>query len=176
MNARTMSLTFSLMVAVVVATVSSATADAPKRFHQPDRNSRLIPHPNLPQFGFSSFNIRGYGERVTHVRRGSLASRVGLEPGDDILTLNGHRLSYPGSWNDALFHAVSTSGFVKLKVRDVRTGRIAHRQVFLGEFNGGIGPITPKFQKNRGDANHNFPTPAANGFPKFNQKVTQRFE
>ena len=56
----------------------------------------------LPKFGFSSSTIHGFGERVESVRWGGRAARLGLEPGDVILSLNGYRLTYRGSWNDAL--------------------------------------------------------------------------
>jgi hypothetical protein len=107
-------------------------------------NALLIaPQPNvdLPKFGFSSFNISGYGERVTHVRWGGLAAQLGLEPGDTILNVNGFRLSYHGSWNDALHRAMASGGSVRLRIRDVRTGLVVSRHMHLG---GVIGPITPK--------------------------------
>jgi hypothetical protein len=99
---------------------------------------------DLPRFGFSSFNIRGVGERVTFVRWGGLASRLGLEAGDTILSVNGYRLTYHGSWNDALYRAMSNGGMVRLRIRDVHTGGIARRELYLGG-SGGIGPVTPKF-------------------------------
>ena len=104
----------------------------------------LAPEDNfyLPKFGFSSFNIRGYGERVTFVRWGGLASRLGLEPGDTILSMNGYRLTYHGSWNDALYRAMASGGVVRLRIRDVRTGLVAYRQMYVGD---GFGPITPKY-------------------------------
>ena len=98
---------------------------------------------DVPRFGFSSFNIRGVGERVTFVRWGGLASRLGMEPGDTILSVNGFRLTYHGSWNDALYRAMANGGMVRLRIRDVRTGGIARREVYLGG-GGGIGPVTPK--------------------------------
>jgi hypothetical protein len=115
----------------------SAAADQPKL--------RLIaPAPgfDLPKFGFHSFNIANYGERITHVRWGGLASQLGLEPGDTILRLNGYPLTYHGAWRDALYRAMTDGGWIRLAIRDVRSGRIAHRQTFLGS--PGYGPITPK--------------------------------
>jgi hypothetical protein len=96
----------------------------------------------IPKFGFSSFNIAGVGERVTFVRWGGIASKFGLEPGDTILSMNGFPLTYHGSWNDALHRAMSRGGLVKLRIRDVRTGFIAFRQMYVGD---GIGPVTPKY-------------------------------
>jgi hypothetical protein len=97
----------------------------------------------LPEFGFSSFNIHGVGDRVTFVRWGGLAAQLGLEPGDLILSMNGFRLTYHGAWNDALQYAVANGGWVQLTVRDVRTGRLAYRQTFVGDGHV-VGPITPK--------------------------------
>jgi PDZ domain len=105
----------------------------------------VAPEPDfdVPRFGFASFNIRGVGERVTYVRWGGIASRMGLEPGDTILSVNGFPLTYHGSWNDGLYRAMARGGLVRLRVRDVRTGAIARREIYLGG-GGGVGPITPK--------------------------------
>jgi hypothetical protein len=120
----------------VILAVSPSTASEPQAL-------RLAPEPDdcLPRFGFSSFNIAGIGERVTFVQWGGLASQLGLEPGDVILSMNGYRLTYHGSWSDALYRAMATSGHVRLRIRDVRTGFVAVRQMYIG---GGIGPVTPK--------------------------------
>jgi PDZ domain len=91
----------------------------------------------LPKFGFSSSTIPGYGQRIEFVRPGGRAARMGLEPGDVILSLNGHRLTHSGSWNDALSRALyEDGGFVQLRVRDVRTGLVRVRSTRIG-FGGG---------------------------------------
>jgi hypothetical protein len=108
---------------------------------------------NLPKFGFSSFNLHGAGERVTYVRWGGLASQFGLEPGDLILSMNGIPLSYQGSWNDALCNAMENGGWVRLRIRDVRTGRIFARQMFVGGAGGGNGPIVNHY-KTDGNVNN----------------------
>jgi membrane-associated protease RseP (regulator of RpoE activity) len=98
----------------------------------------------LPKFGFSSSTIHGFGQRVESVRPGGRAARLGLEPGDIILSLNGHRLTYNGSWNDALSRALyDDGGFVQLRVRDVRTGLVRVRTTRI-DFGGG--PIEHHFQ------------------------------
>jgi hypothetical protein len=97
----------------------------------------------MPKFGFSSFNINGVGERVTHVKWNGRAAQLGLEPGDIILSMNGYPLSYPGSWRDALYEAVLNGGWVRLTIRDVRTGFIASRQTFVG-FGGNV-PILQNY-------------------------------
>jgi hypothetical protein len=109
-------------------------------------NALLLPPADdcyVPKFGFSSFNVAGVGERVTYVRWGGLASQFGLEPGDMILSMNGFPLTYHGSWNDALYRAMSRGGLVRLRIRDVRTGFVAFRQMYVGD---GVGPVTPKYQ------------------------------
>ena len=100
---------FALLPSLVIAAALSATSSA----SQP--NALLVASQNdyyLPKFGFSSFNINGYGERVTYVQWGGLAAQLGLEPGDTILSMNGFRLNYHGSWNDALYSAMSSGGQV----------------------------------------------------------------
>lgn len=93
----------------------------------------------LPKFGFSSSTIYGYGERIVFVRHGSRASYLGLEPGDVILSMNGMPLTYTGSWNDALSHAVyHDGGYIRLRIRDVRTGHIFVRETYI---NYGGGPV-----------------------------------
>lgn len=96
----------------------------------------------LPKFGFSSSTINGFGQRIESVRPGGRAARLGLEPGDVILSLNGFRLSYSGSWTNALSRALNDGGFVQLRVRDVRTGLVHVRSTRI-DF--GSGPIEHHF-------------------------------
>jgi hypothetical protein len=135
---RTTVLSLLSTFAAVALLSSSAVASQPTAL-------LVAPHDDfyLPKFGFSSFNIAGYGERVTHVHWGGLAAQLGLEPGDTILRMNDVRLNYHGSWNDALQHAMSQhGGQVRLRIRDVRTGHVVTRFVTLG---GTVPPITPKY-------------------------------
>jgi hypothetical protein len=138
MNAYVRTSVVALAAGFVFATlsVSPSAARQPQALLLPPQHDH-----GLPTFGFSSFNVGGVGERVTHVRWGGLAARMGLEPGDLILNVNGYPLHYQGSWNDALHRAMSQGGFVRLRIRDVRTGFIAFREMYVG---GGMGPITPK--------------------------------
>ena len=130
--------TLSTSLALVALIALPAAASHPQAL-------LIAPEPDycLPEFGFSSFNIAGVGERVTYVRWGGLASRLGMEPGDMILSLNGFRLTYHGAWNDALQYAVANGGWVQLTIRDVRTGRLAYRDTFVGGSHV-VGPITHK--------------------------------
>jgi hypothetical protein len=137
MTTTTRKTVLALLAIISLVTVSTASASQPQAL-------LLNPGPvchELPRFGFSSFNIHGVGERVTYVRWGGIASRMGLESGDVILSMNGFPLSYHGSWSDALRSAVANGGFVQLTIRDVRTGFIATRETFVGH--DGHGPITP---------------------------------
>lgn len=153
----------ALLASLSLMTISSASADNPKALLL---NPTLVPGQGcyeLPKFGFSSFNINGFGERITKVRWGGLAQQMGLESGDVILRLNGFPLSYQGSWNDALREAMSQGGYVRLTVRDVRTGYIATRETYVGGYGPGIphshmyhGPITTK--KKTMPYNHPQPT------------------
>ena len=130
----------ALLASLTLVTISTASASQPQALLlNPGLNPGPVCH-DLPRFGFSSFTINGFGERVTNVRWGSIAQQLGLECGDIILSLNGFPLSYHGSWNDALREAMLSGGYVQLTVRDVRTGFIATRETFVG---GGYGPVTP---------------------------------
>ncbi len=127
----------ALLASLTLFSVSAALASPPKAL-------LLNPNPgggryDLPKFGFSSFSINGFGERITGVRWGGIAQRMGLESGDVILSLNGYPLTYQGSWTDALREAVYNGGYVQLTIRDVRTGFIATRETYVG----GSGPIVP---------------------------------
>jgi membrane-associated protease RseP (regulator of RpoE activity) len=138
MNTPTRNTALALIATLTLVLAGTATA-------APPRVRLLPPTPTLPQFGFSSFNIAGYGERVTRVRWDGLAAQFGLEPGDTILRLNGYPLTYYGAWDDALSRAAADGGWIQLMIRDVRTGAIAYRQIALGTAGyGPYGPITPK--------------------------------
>ena len=98
----------------------------------------------LPKFGFSSSTIYGFGERVVFVRPGGRAWSLGLEPGDVILSLNGYGLTYSGSWNDALSRALYDGNYVRLKIRDVRTGNVYFRNTYV-DYNSG--PVEHYYKK-----------------------------
>ena len=129
----------ALLATLTLVTISTASAGQPQALLlNPGYNPGPVCH-DLPRFGFSSFNINGFGERITSVRWGGIAQQMGLESGDIILSLNGFPLSYQGSWNDALREAVYNGGWVQLTVRDVRTGFVATRETFVG--GNGYGPV-----------------------------------
>jgi hypothetical protein len=145
MKTLAINLTLAVAASLTLVNVSTpnASASEPKALLiNPGHDHSHSPSFYLPKFGFNSFNIGGYGERVTHVQWGGLASQLGLESGDTILKMNGFPLHYHGGWNDALYQAMQNGGWVQLTIRDVRTGWIVTRQAFVG---GGAGPVTPKY-------------------------------
>lgn len=146
MKSLTLNLPLALLASLTLVNVSASVAAAsePKALLVNPGYPGYPTSPSfyLPKFGFNSYNIGGYGDRVTSVQWGGLAAQLGLESGDTILSLNGFPLSYHGAWNDALYQAMQNGGFVQLSVRDVRTGWIVNRSTYVG---GGIGPVTPKY-------------------------------
>jgi hypothetical protein len=146
----------ALLASLTLIAVSAVSAAPPQKL-------LLNPNPGfpggfeLPKFGFSSFNIQGFGERVTGVRWGGIAHRMGLESGDTIVSLNGYPLTYRGAWKDALREAVyHDGGHVKLRIRDVRTGAIAFRHTYIGDI---CGPIVENNYYNGGYGNGGFNGP-----------------
>ncbi len=110
------------------ATLVATLAVTPAVLAAPPAELRL--RPQLPTFDMHTYN-NGYGERVVQVRRGGLAWRLGLEPGDTIVRLNRYPLRYHGAWQDALGAAINRGGTVRLAIRDVHSGRLAWRHVDL---------------------------------------------
>ncbi len=139
-------LSLAAILTLTAVSIPSAHASQPKALLV-NPGGGYDPYCSLPKFGFDSFNIGGVGERVTFVQWGGLAAQMGLEPGDTILSMNGFALSYHGAWNDALLAALQNGGLVQVTIRDVRTGWLAQRQLFLGGsgYGGGYGPITQKY-------------------------------
>ena len=64
-----------------------AAADRPWRAQRP-----LLP---AAEVRLCSFNINGFGERITHVNWNGRAAQLGLEPGDVILSMNGYPAHLP---------------------------------------------------------------------------------
>jgi len=88
----------------------------------------------------------------THFRTAALFVLIGLSAsafvapaGDVLLSLNGYKLTYPGSWNDALSNALYNNNYIRLKIRDVRTGNIYFRETFV-DYNDG--PVEHYYKSN----------------------------
>jgi S1-C subfamily serine protease len=81
----------------------------------------------LPQLGFSGYLVPGKGEYVLSVDCGTAAARIGLQPGDVILAVNGHRVARHGAWSEAMVQAGPHGGSLTLRIRSGQTGRITDR-------------------------------------------------
>ena len=108
-------------------------------------NPGIVPAPSAPLLGYTYVVVPGYGFRVTGVMRGTPAAVVGLERGDTVLSINGYRLTYLGADLPARADAARRGGWARLRIQDVRTGRIASRTVnlFHGHGHGYVQPVGP---------------------------------
>lgn len=70
--------------------------------------------------------IRDYGFKITYVFPGTTAYHHGLEPGDTIVAVNGHRLRSSG---DLHYHLSRSGHSALLQVIDVRSGFTRHIRV-----------------------------------------------
>lgn len=99
------------------------------------KQQRLAPRGGeLPRLGFYSKFMHRYGfvgEYVTRVDYHSPAFYIGLEPGDIILSVNGHALHTPKCWYESIAKAAKHDGWVTLKIRDMRSGRVVYRTANL---------------------------------------------
>jgi predicted metalloprotease with PDZ domain len=89
--------------------------------------------PHAPQFGGWYLGVYGNytprGLHLTQVYPGTAAANVGLEVGDRIVAVNGHRISMHYPLNVALQSTIS--GWVQLLVQDWRTNRLLYMNVRL---------------------------------------------
>lgn len=83
----------------------------------------VAPHPNpYPpiRLGFSG-TITCEGMRIVNVNWGSLAQKIGLEPGDVITHINGQKVTSMGRYQQLLRYAVEhRHGHVDLRIKNVR--------------------------------------------------------
>lgn len=70
-----------------------------------------------PKLGFYGYIVPHRGMVITRVMPGTEASRIGLERGDVILSINGQQLCHDGDYERALRRS---HGHLDLRVRDVR--------------------------------------------------------
>lgn len=83
----------------------------------------------VSDFGLGvSGSIGAGGIFVDQVEFGSPAERVGLEQGDTILTVNNAPIQSVDDWINVMSQ---TNGFVRLRIRDVRSGNVVFRNVNL---------------------------------------------
>jgi C-terminal processing protease CtpA/Prc len=71
----------------------------------------------------------GEGVRVTEVTPGSPADKLGLEPGDVIVTVYGHPVTSAETWDWLTSYK---NDYAALRIKDVRTGSLVTRHVPLG--------------------------------------------
>ena len=119
-----------IVSAAALAAASTAMAQA-RPVLLPNPYPTPGPSPATPQLGINYTVIPGYGYRVNYVNWGGPAAQAGVEPGDVILAINGTRLTYNGAHVQALSNTGMNSGWVSLRIRDVRTGWAVDRMVNL---------------------------------------------
>ncbi len=85
----------------------------------------------VPFLGFDSF-FDGTGEQVTAVQYGSAAWRMGIEPRDTIVAVNGVAISYAGH-GEQLVRSARYQGRLVLSIRDYHTGLLVNRSLSLGQ-------------------------------------------
>jgi predicted metalloprotease with PDZ domain len=151
----------ALAIAMVTACTAQAQAQLRFRLRRPVRVAPITPvaphvlvsptvvspavvsHP-VPFLGFSSF-FDGSGEQITGVQYGSAAWRIGLEPGDRIVAVNGVYLRYHGHGLQLLQRATAYPGQVTLAIRDVHTGLVVNRTIGLGTHSVAVTSSSPGY-------------------------------
>lgn len=129
MNAVTRRTATVLALALVVLSAASLMAAPP---HPTVAPLRLNPYtPDYPRLGFLYRVIPGYGYEILSVSWGSPASRIGLEPGDVVRSINGYPLTYYGAHHQAVAQAMNYGGWLSMRIRDVRTGYTVTRGTYL---------------------------------------------
>lgn len=110
-----------------------------------------------PRLGFRGYLRRGWGMMVNYALPGTHAARLGLEPGDVIVRLNGHRITSAQVWNVQMRRSVYVhGGRLTLLIDNVRarTGhnggpRYVFRTVWMNE--GHIYAMPRKLNTNSGE-------------------------
>ena len=121
----------ALSLTLVLITAAAANAQPAPRV------APLIPGGSPVRLGVYYNLIPGYGYQINSVSWGSLASQVGLEPGDVLLSVNGFRMTHHGAHYPALQQAQYNGGNVWMRIRDVRTGFVVTRSANLFAWSGG---------------------------------------
>ncbi len=87
--------------------------------------------PPIPTLGFTGYVVPGQGEYVLSVQPGSMAQRMGLAPGDMLLSVNDRLLTREGAWRRAMAPAASGKGRVTLRYRHGQTGVVSSQTLHL---------------------------------------------
>jgi S1-C subfamily serine protease len=113
----------SLAAVFALAAVANAQAGSP-------RAKLLLPpsHDYIPKLGIYGQAVPNYGMLVRGVVRGSEAHRIGLEPGDVILSINNHRIHCEHDYFNALRNS---SGVLYLRVLDSRGRGVVGVRAYL---------------------------------------------
>ena len=120
-----MTKTFVIAAALIGLSGLASTANA---------QLRLLPAPHIhetPRLGIVGHFHFSHGMEVESVVYGSAAYRMGLEPGDNIRSINGRWLRTEADYFRALEHS---HGYVRLLVEDVHTGALVSRSAYLGGY------------------------------------------
>ena len=124
-----------ILLAAALATTLSATAFG-QAYIAPNPGYPLV---SPPQLGINYLTIPGYGYRVTGILGATPAARIGLEPGDVLLSINGYPLTWNGAHTTPMSQASYYGGWITLRIRDVRTGWVVTRSTNLYAGGGGGG-------------------------------------
>ena len=129
---------FAMFVAVGLATIAStATVQA----QQNGCGARCAAGNSGPKLGFHG-TIEGRGLRINSVQWNSPAQQIGLETGDVITHVNGHRIYSFNDYFEALNAAQAHGIGARLRIINVRyphasRHRIVYRTYHFGGFGGG---------------------------------------
>jgi S1-C subfamily serine protease len=135
MNAALKSLVFASLFVVFAGVANVADGQVRARLRLYPGPSYPGPSiPETPQLGIYGHFEWSYGMVVDDVLWGTPASRMGLEPGDVILAVNGCTLRSEYDYFRALRYG---GNYARLVIQDVRTGTVVSRTALLGG-SGGI--------------------------------------
>lgn len=124
----------ALLSAVVLAT-AGMNADAQQSFEY-----RRPVTSGMPKLGFYGHIVYGQGLMVDSVSWATEAARIGLEPGDVIVSVNGRPIRSWSDYNAAMYYS---GGRGRLVIRDVRSGWTVPANFAL---NNGRGPSSYAYE------------------------------
>ncbi len=116
------------ILASLVLVLGIASLGGVAQAQQPFLRPQLVPPTQTVKLGIRGHFDFAEGMHVEQVMRHSIASRMGLEPGDVIVSINGRRLRTENDY----FRQLSNSGnWLRVGVLDVRSGRVIERSARL---------------------------------------------